>query len=218
MTLSEQGSSHAIAGPETSAAKRLAYEALIVRLRDRVPRLVPPDARILVVSRGDDALLQLGTTNATHFPQADDGRYAGSIPSIAPRPSATWRPCRREGPGSSCSLKRPCGGSIITGTCTITCVGIIGNSTGTGTSLCSSSSIRRSRRQRSIWPPAIRIRPGARSATYLTPSCRATWGSSSYRIGRRQRLSSPTDPPSSGLYRRRETGRRHRSADHLRSA
>ena len=80
MTLSEQGSAHASAGPETTAAKRLAYEALIARLRDRVPTLVPPDARILVVSRGDDALLQLGTANATHFPQADDGRYAGFYP------------------------------------------------------------------------------------------------------------------------------------------
>jgi glycosyltransferase involved in cell wall biosynthesis len=53
------------------------YERLIDRIREAVDELLPSDARILVVSRGDDALLDLGGRGTWHFPQADNGAYAG---------------------------------------------------------------------------------------------------------------------------------------------
>lgn len=57
------------------------YCALIARIRATVSECVPPGATIAVVSRGDDALLELGATNAWHFPLASDGRWAGHYPA-----------------------------------------------------------------------------------------------------------------------------------------
>jgi hypothetical protein len=51
------------------------------RLRAVVEAVVPPGATILVVSRGDDRLLELGERRAWHFPQEDDGTYAGRHPA-----------------------------------------------------------------------------------------------------------------------------------------
>jgi len=42
---------------------------------------VPAGAEVLVVSRGDDALLELSGRHATHFPQAEDGGWAGHHPA-----------------------------------------------------------------------------------------------------------------------------------------
>jgi hypothetical protein len=81
MTISEQGIANATPNADSPLARRQAYEGLIARLRERVPTLLPPDAKVLVVSRGDDELLRLGTAGAGHFPQADDGRYAGHYPA-----------------------------------------------------------------------------------------------------------------------------------------
>jgi len=46
-----------------------------------VDRLVPPDARVLVVSRGDDELLELGGREAWHFPRAADGAHVRVQPT-----------------------------------------------------------------------------------------------------------------------------------------
>lgn len=54
---------------------------LIRRLQEVVDGSVPADATVLVVSRGDDALLDLGGRRTGHFPQADDGTYAGYHPA-----------------------------------------------------------------------------------------------------------------------------------------
>ena len=60
--------------------RRAEYVELIGRLRQSVPRQVPPGAQLLVVSRGDDELLQIPGIDARHFPQDADGRYAGHYP------------------------------------------------------------------------------------------------------------------------------------------
>ncbi len=44
--------------------------------------VVPVDATVLVVSKGDDDLLDLGR-RAWHFPQGEDGGYAGYHPADA---------------------------------------------------------------------------------------------------------------------------------------
>src|SRR5262245_23370603 len=45
-----------------------------------VTATVPPSQTVLVVSRGDDTLLRLGSRSGWHFPRTSDGRYAGYYP------------------------------------------------------------------------------------------------------------------------------------------
>jgi GT2 family glycosyltransferase len=57
------------------------YEREAQHLREAVVASVPDDADVLVVSRGDDALLELDGRRARHFPQAADGGWAGHHPA-----------------------------------------------------------------------------------------------------------------------------------------
>jgi hypothetical protein len=56
------------------------YAAVIANVHDAVHRCVRAGSRLLVVSRGDDALLVHGF-DSVHFPQAPGGGYAGHYPS-----------------------------------------------------------------------------------------------------------------------------------------
>lgn len=60
---------------------RREYLELVGRVREVVSRVLPPDATVLVLSKGDDALLELGGRTAWHFPQGEDGHYAGHHPA-----------------------------------------------------------------------------------------------------------------------------------------
>jgi hypothetical protein len=66
------------AGEASSDISRLAQ---VRAVRAAARRVIPADARVLVVSRGDDELLLLGDCWAEHFPQDDDGLYAGHHPA-----------------------------------------------------------------------------------------------------------------------------------------
>jgi hypothetical protein len=57
------------------------YEREAEHLRETVKAAVPAGATVLVISRGDDSLLELNGRHALHFPQADDGGWAGHHPS-----------------------------------------------------------------------------------------------------------------------------------------
>jgi GT2 family glycosyltransferase len=57
------------------------YERAARELREAVKAAVPSQATVLVVSRGDDALLALNGRRALHFPQADGGGWAGHHPA-----------------------------------------------------------------------------------------------------------------------------------------
>jgi ATP-binding cassette, subfamily B, bacterial len=57
------------------------YAAMARRVEAAVRRHVPPGSRVLVVSRGDEALVELDGREAWHFPQLDDGTYAGHHPA-----------------------------------------------------------------------------------------------------------------------------------------
>lgn len=59
------------------------YTHLVSRIRGAIRDLVPAEARVLVVSRGDDELLRLFGRRAGHFPQAPSGVYAGHHPPDA---------------------------------------------------------------------------------------------------------------------------------------
>jgi hypothetical protein len=57
------------------------YAAMARRVEAAVQRHVPAGSRMLVVSRGDEALVGFDGYEAWHFPQLDDGTYAGRHPA-----------------------------------------------------------------------------------------------------------------------------------------
>jgi GT2 family glycosyltransferase len=57
------------------------YRTLVGRVREAVFEHVPRRSVVAVISRGDEDLLQLGDRIGCHFPQADDGTYAGHYPA-----------------------------------------------------------------------------------------------------------------------------------------
>jgi hypothetical protein len=57
------------------------YRDHVDRIRSLVRATVPADAQVLVVSRGDDALLLLDGRRSGHFPQTVTGLYAGHYPA-----------------------------------------------------------------------------------------------------------------------------------------
>jgi glycosyltransferase involved in cell wall biosynthesis len=56
------------------------YLQIVQRTRETVCQVVPSQSTVLVVSKGDDALLDFGDRIAWHYPQHLDGRYAGYYP------------------------------------------------------------------------------------------------------------------------------------------
>jgi GT2 family glycosyltransferase len=69
------------AGERCSPSQRLVYECDLIRLRERIPKTLPSGKKVAVVSRGDEELLDLGGLTGLHFPQDEEGRYAGHYPS-----------------------------------------------------------------------------------------------------------------------------------------
>lgn len=59
------------------------YEQMRRRIRELVAEKLPPEAVVLVVSRGDENLLQLETRRALHFPPSEEGGWAGYHPATA---------------------------------------------------------------------------------------------------------------------------------------
>lgn len=56
------------------------YAELVARVQAAVVSHVPAGASVLVVSKGDAALVQLPNLRADHFPQSPNGGYAGHHP------------------------------------------------------------------------------------------------------------------------------------------
>jgi len=57
------------------------YEREAEHLREAVKAAVPAGATVLVISRGDEKLLELNGRRALHFPQGEDGGWAGHHPA-----------------------------------------------------------------------------------------------------------------------------------------
>lgn len=57
------------------------YFGLVDKVTSAVTAVVPPSKTVLVVSKGDDNLLRLGSRSGWHFPRLNDGRYAGYYPA-----------------------------------------------------------------------------------------------------------------------------------------
>lgn len=56
------------------------YAEIVSDIRRLVGQQLPPDAKVVVVSKGDDGLLSLDGRAGMHFPQDKDGVYAGYYP------------------------------------------------------------------------------------------------------------------------------------------
>jgi GT2 family glycosyltransferase len=71
----------ALAHPESGVpATDPTYALTVRRVREAVRRNLPRDAKVVVASRGDDALLDLYGREAWHFPQDAEGVYLGHYP------------------------------------------------------------------------------------------------------------------------------------------
>jgi GT2 family glycosyltransferase len=73
------------------------YEDLTERIRQIVTETVPPSATVLVVSRGDDNLVQLDGCRGWHFPQTEAGKWAGYHPSDSDEAVAQLEVLREKG-------------------------------------------------------------------------------------------------------------------------
>jgi hypothetical protein len=61
---------------------RLTHRRLAVKVRDAVAAAVPADAVVAVISKGDEELIRLpGGRRGCHFPQREDGTFAGHYPA-----------------------------------------------------------------------------------------------------------------------------------------
>jgi GT2 family glycosyltransferase len=58
-----------------------AYDAAVARIRAAALGLLPAGAKLLVVSKGDESLVDLPGIRAGHFPQEADGGYCGYNPA-----------------------------------------------------------------------------------------------------------------------------------------
>jgi GT2 family glycosyltransferase len=67
--------------PRFEISPYLEYRRVLKGVREAVERTVPPNATVLVASRGDPELLKLGTREVWHFPREPGGRYAGYYPA-----------------------------------------------------------------------------------------------------------------------------------------
>jgi glycosyltransferase involved in cell wall biosynthesis len=74
-----------------------AYQKLVARVREVTAAALPDDATVMVVSNGDDDLLKLGDRKAWHFPQSEDGRYAGYHPANSADAIAQLEKLREKG-------------------------------------------------------------------------------------------------------------------------
>jgi glycosyltransferase involved in cell wall biosynthesis len=75
---SERGNGHQ-PGPGANLKRRYSEE-LVPRFHAFLRRTVPPSADVLVVSKGDRALLDIENRRTAHFPQRGDGVYLGYYP------------------------------------------------------------------------------------------------------------------------------------------
>ena len=73
------------------------YRRLVGSIREVACRVLPPRATVIVISKGDEGLLELGGRRAWHFPQTPDGTYAGSYPADADAAIAHLEELRERG-------------------------------------------------------------------------------------------------------------------------
>ena len=74
-----------------------AYRRMIRQVVETTSTVLPQNATVLVVSRGDPALLELPGQRAWHFPQLESGAYAGYYPADSADAIAHFEQLREKG-------------------------------------------------------------------------------------------------------------------------
>jgi GT2 family glycosyltransferase len=80
-----------------AASRRLRYECDVRAVRELVQRAVPAGAKVLVVSRGDDELLERAGRCSEHFPQDGNSAYLGHSPADSAQAIAHLEELRTRG-------------------------------------------------------------------------------------------------------------------------
>jgi hypothetical protein len=75
------------------------YNQLVGRIQELVRYTVPAAATTVVVSRGDEQLVDLGGRRAWHFPRLPDGRYSGEYPADSAQAVTQLEEVRADGAG-----------------------------------------------------------------------------------------------------------------------
>ena len=75
------------------------YRGLVDRITSLVTAMVPPGETVLMVSKGDEGLLRLGSRSGWHFPRSADGRYAGYYPADSDEAISQMEALRERGAG-----------------------------------------------------------------------------------------------------------------------
>lgn len=75
------------------------YEREAEQLREAVKAAVPAGATVLVISRGDETLLELNGRRAMHFPQGEDGGWSGHHPADSAEAVGHLEQLREQGAG-----------------------------------------------------------------------------------------------------------------------
>jgi hypothetical protein len=79
-------------------SKQIHYRRLMGRIRETVSTALPSDATVVVVSKGDEELLKLGDgRRGWHFPQNEEGVYAGYYPADSAEAIAHLEELRSKG-------------------------------------------------------------------------------------------------------------------------
>lgn len=86
-------------GSRAEDSPALRYQELRLKIREAVERVVPAAATVLVVSKGDSALLELPGRQGWHFPQTEGGSYAGHHPGSSAEAIAHLEALRAKGAG-----------------------------------------------------------------------------------------------------------------------
>lgn len=73
------------------------YAELVARVQEEVASAVPPGSSVLVISKGDSALLDIPGFRTAHFPQDPAGGYAGHYPVDSAAATAAIEDLRRRG-------------------------------------------------------------------------------------------------------------------------
>jgi glycosyltransferase involved in cell wall biosynthesis len=80
-------------------AKQVRGRRVVERVHEVVRASLPEGAEVLVVTRGDDALIDLEGRSAAHFPQAEGGVYAGHHPADSEAAIVHLEELRQRGAG-----------------------------------------------------------------------------------------------------------------------